>query len=222
MHKIETLGTKMSATTTDYSDSFNQFVYDEIPPNSHCLDVGCSTGNLGFALKTSKGCSVNGIESNPEAAAVARNRGYDQVFVLDLNNELTALPSNDQEYDVITCADVLEHLVTPEKVLGHLCRLLRPGGMVVTSLPNVAFALTRLHLLLGNWEYQKYGILDRTHLRFYTIKSGRQMIASTGLQITAVKPYNQFGALRYLNPLDKWFPTLLAYQFLVVAKRVEN
>ena len=212
----------MSTTTTDYSDSFNQFVYDEIPPNSHCLDVGCSTGNLGVALKTSKGCSVKGIESNPEAAEIARNRGYDQVFVLDLNHEFTALPSNDQEYDVIACADILEHLVTPEQVLGCLCRQLRPGGVVVTSLPNVAFALTRLHLLLGNWEYQKYGILDRTHLRFYTIKSGCQMIASTGLEITAVKPYNQFGALRYISPLDKWFPSLLAYQFLIVAKRVKD
>ena len=222
MREIDNSDTSTEESPTDYSTSFTQFVYDMIPPNTRCLDVGCSTGNLGVALRDSKGCSVDGIESNPQAAAIAKRRGYDNVFILDLNFELATLPVNGYEYDVIVCADILEHLVTPEQALKRLSRLLRPGGVFVISLPNVAFALHRLHLLLGKWDYKAYGVLDRTHLRFYTIKSGSQMIASTGLKITSVKPYNQFGVLRYLRPLDRWFPSLFAYQFIVVADKVVN
>lgn len=207
---------------TDYSTSFNQFIYDAIPPATHCLDVGCSSGNLGSALRDSKGCSVDGIELNSQAAAVARSRGYDNVFVLDLNRDLASLPNESEKYDVITCADVLEHLIAPEQVLERLSGLLKPGGIFVISLPNVAFLLNRLHLLLGNWDYKQYGILDRTHLRFYTIKTGCRMVESAGLKIAMLKPYNQFGALRRISPLDKWFPSLLAYQFLVIAKRVAD
>lgn len=219
MHKISPHESKLAVTMTDYSTSFNQFIYDAIPPNTHCLDVGCFSGNLGSALRDLKGCTVDGIELNPQAAAIARSRGYDNVFVMDLNHDLANLPNESQKYDVITCADVLEHLIVPELVLERLSGLLKPDGVFVISLPNVAFLLNRLHLLLGNWDYKQYGILDRTHLRFYTIKTGCRMIESAGLKIVMLKPYNQFGALRYISPLDKWLPSLLAYQFLVIAKR---
>jgi len=218
------MSTKNNITNTDYSTSFNRFVYDAIPANSHCLDVGCSTGNLGSALHVEKNCTIDGIELNRSAAKIARSRGYGEVFEIDLNYKQTssALLSEMKKYDVITCSDVLEHLISPEQALIQLGKFLRPGGIFVISLPNVAFVLNRLHLLFGNWEYREYGILDRTHLRFYTINSGCQMIASTGVQIALVKPYNQFGILNHISPLDQWFPTLLAYQFLVVAKQVEG
>lgn len=215
------LNTEINIVHTDYGTSFNRFVYDLIPANTHCMDVGCSTGNLGNALLTEKNCTVDGIELNPSAAAIARRRGYGEVFVMDLNCQQPSLPTEEKKYDVITCSDVLEHLISPEQTLIQLGRLLRPGGIFVISLPNVAFILNRLHLLMGNWEYRQYGILDRTHLRFYTIKTGCQMIASTGVKITSVKPYNQFGILNYIHPLDKWLPSLFAYQFVVVAQRVE-
>lgn len=222
MHKIGAHKPKTAVAVTDYSASFNQFIYDAVPSNTRCLDVGCFSGNLGSALRDAKGCTVDGIELNSQAAAIAKNRGYDNVFVLDLNHDLAALPNESEKYDVITCADVLEHLIAPEQVLERLSGLLKPGGIFIISLPNVAFLLNRLHLLLGNWDYKQYGILDRTHLRFYTIKTGCRMVESAGLKIAALKPYNQFGALRRISPLDKWFPSLLAYQFLVIAKRVAD
>ena len=219
MYKVKSSELKVTAEVTDYSTSFNQFIYDAIPSNTHCLDVGCSSGNLGSALRDAKGCSIDGIELDSQAATIARTRGYDNVFVLNLNHDLASLPNVEQKYDVITCADVLEHLIAPEQVIQRLSMLLKPDGIFIISLPNVAFLLNRLHLLLGNWDYKQYGILDRTHLRFYTIKSGCRMVESAGLKLVTLKPYNQFGALRYISPLDKWFPSLLAYQFLVVAKR---
>ena len=219
MHKIGANGSKISASMTDYSSSFNQFVYDAIPPNVRCLDVGCFSGNLGSALINAKGCYVDGIEHNSQAAAVAKSRGYGNVFVMDLNHEFETTLYEIEKYDVITCADVLEHLIAPEQVLQRLSMLLKPGGIFIISLPNVAFLLNRLHLLLGNWDYKQYGILDRTHLRFYTIKSGCRMVESAGLKIATLKPYNQFGILRHISPLDKWFPSLFAYQFLVIANK---
>ena len=213
--------TENNIANTDYGASFNHFVYDAIPSNSHCLDVGCSNGNLGNALHAEKNCTIDGIELNSSAAAIARSRNYGEVFEIDLNYKqaTSALSIKKKKYDVIVFSDVLEHLISPEQALVQLGKFLRPGGVFVISLPNVAFILNRLHLLFGNWEYKEYGILDRTHLRFYTIKSGCQMISSTGLQIALVKPYNQFGILNHISPLDKWFPSLLAYQFLVVAKK---
>lgn len=207
---------------TDYSTSFNKCVYDAIPGNKICLDVGCSAGNLGNALVTTKGCSVDGIETNPQAAAVAKSRGYGNVFVRDLNREPDLQNLGDAKYDVIICADVLEHLASPGSALVQLSKHLRPGGIFVISLPNVAFVLNRLHLLFGRWDYKEFGILDRTHLRFYTIKTGGQMVEAAGLDVVAVKPYNQFGVLRYISPLDRCFPALLAYQFLVIAKQANN
>lgn len=214
--------TENNIINTDYSAAFNRFVYNAIPANSHCLDVGCSTGNLGSALHAEKNCTIDGIELNSNAAAIARTRGYGEIFEIDLNCKQAASVSSikKKKYDVIVCSDVLEHLIFPEQVILLLAKSLRPEGIFVISFPNVAFILNRLHLLFGNWEYKEYGILDRTHLRFYTIKSGCQMISSTGLKIASVKPYNQFGVLNYISPLDKWFPNLLAYQFLVVAKKV--
>ncbi len=216
---MSTTSSKVTVGATDYSTSFNRFIFDAIPPKTRCLDVGCSSGNLGSALQDAKGCSVDGVELDFQAASVARSRGYENVYVLDLNHDLAALPNESEKYDVITCADVLEHLIAPEQVLQRLSMLLKPDGIFIISLPNVAFLLNRLHLLLGNWDYKQYGILDRTHLRFYTIKTGCRMIEFSNLKVVEVKPYNQFGALRYISPLDKLFPTLLAYQFLVVAKK---
>lgn len=215
-----------SATNTqqfsDYSSSFNSHIYSLVPNGSRCLDVGCSTGNLGAELISKKNCQVDGIESNPVAAATAKQRGYGNLHNINLDFQLSALESLDVKYDVIVCADVLEHLVNPDLTLKSLKKNLKPNGIFIISLPNVAFALNRLRLLLGRWDYTEYGILDRTHLRFYTIDSGARMVQSAQLKVLEVKPYNQFGILRYLKPLDSWFPGLLAFQFIVVAQKEQE
>ena len=125
----------------------------------------------------------------------------------------------DLTFDCIICADVLEHFVNPELILPILANKLRPGGSMIVSLPNVAFGLNRLHLLLGNWNYREYGIMDKTHLRFYTIQSGVSLIKDSGLEVLKVRPYNQFRFLRYLKPLELIFPGFFAYQFIIVASK---
>ncbi len=203
---------------TDYSSSFNGSVFSEILPQSFCLDVGCSSGNLGAALIEHKSCRVQGIDINPDALAQAIQKGYEQVYALDLIRDPSGLDKvPDLTFDCIICADVLEHLVNPELILPILANKLRPGGSMIVSLPNVAFGFNRLQLLLGNWNYREYGIMDKTHLRFYTIQSGAKLVKESGLELRKVRPYNQFGVLRYLKPLDRIFPGFFAYQFIIVS-----
>lgn len=160
------------------------------------LDVGC-----GFATTSARieklGNKVTGIESSAEACAVARER-LSRVIEADLTD---AQP--DGAYDVIIFADVLEHLPWPVGVLKRYLRWLAPNGSVIVSLPNVGLWSVRFAHLFGKWNYEETGVLDRTHLRFFTRRTARWMIGETGLRIvkTAYNP----GLVRPFVPLVRKF-----------------
>lgn len=202
--------------SSDYTDSFNRHVLAAIPRETLCLDVGCWTGNLGRMLMTEKACVVEGVDAVPGVLEEALKAGYKKTYQINLNAEALELSSFDKQYDIIIFADVLEHLIHPAMVLREFSRLLSPGGRVVISLPNVAFLLNRLRLLLGKWDYTDFGTLDKTHLRFYTLRSAQQMVEEAGLKVSTVRPYNQFGILASFDP--PLLPSLFAYQFLLVAR----
>lgn len=204
--------------SADYSTSFNQFIFDKVPANSTCLDIGCCAGSLGRALIKTKNCSVDGVDFNPKFLNDAVKNGYNKTYLANLNHDYNSLESINRKYQVIIFADVLEHLINPRTVLTYFKKYLTPKGQIIISLPNIAFLLYRIQLLFGQWNYREYGTLDKTHLKFYTIKSGIDMIRSAGLKIIEIKPYNQFGILRHIKPLDILFPSLFAYQFMVIAK----
>lgn len=212
------MGTQLTIShSADYSSSFNRYIFDAVPLGSECLDIGCWTGNLGKLLIEKKNCIVDGLDFKSDVLESAQKNGYRKTFLINLNSEHCDLTVINKKYQVVIFADVLEHLLHPVMVLSHLKDYITPHGKVIISLPNVAFILNRIQLLLGHWNYKDYGILDKTHLRFYTIQSAVKMVESSGLRIEEVKPYNQFGVLRYIKPLDTLFPTLLAYQMLIVA-----
>lgn len=203
----------------DYSNSYNLTVFNNIAENSVCLDVGCWVGNLGSLLIDKKNCTVDGIDFKQEVLDEALAKGYKNVFKVNFNNEnysLDKIPNN--YYDYIIFADVLEHLIDPSLVIEVLKAKLKPSGKILISLPNVAFLLNRVLLALGKWEYKEFGTLDKTHLRFFTISSGSKFVTNAGYKIIKVEPYNQFGILRYIKPLDSIFPSLLCYQFLLLAE----
>lgn len=160
------------------------------------LDVGC-----GFATTSSRiqnlGNDVTGIEESAAACAVAASR-LSHVVQGDL---VHAEPSG--TYDVIIFADVLEHLAWPVGVLKRYQQFLAPGGTVIISLPNVGLWSVRFAHLFGRWEYEETGVLDRTHLRFFTRRSARWMIGAAGLDV-AKTVYNP-GLVRPLVPLAKKF-----------------
>ncbi len=153
-------------------------VLDLVGPGKHVLDVGCSTGYLAKALGR-RGCTVTGIELDPEAAEHARPYLRD-VIVADLDATGLASLGIEDRFDVVVFADVLEHLKDPEGILRAAADLLRPDGYVVISIPNVAHGSVRLALLEGRFEYSDVGLLDETHVRFFTRSSLRAMVEASG------------------------------------------
>lgn len=164
MHTIADVDYRRQVRT--YSGS-RPDLWPYIPPGAgRVLDVGCAAGEVGAALKIQgRAHEVVGLELSPDAAAVAREQ-LDDVIVGDI--ETLEIPYPDGYFDVLLYADVLEHLRNPWSVLERQRALLRPGGLVVASLPNIGHYSTLLMLLRQQWRYQDLGIMDYTHLRFFT------------------------------------------------------
>jgi 2-polyprenyl-3-methyl-5-hydroxy-6-metoxy-1,4-benzoquinol methylase len=191
------------------------------------LDVGCADGVLSRRL-TERGWRVTTIEGNPERASVAAMH-CERLIIANLDREIPVVGG---PFEAIVYADVLEHLTDPLAVLRGLNASLAPGGRVIISMPNVAHLWIRLSLLFGRFDYAERGILDRGHLRFFTDRTLRALIAEAGLRIlrrTAtpaplpqVLPSRWHGEwLAGLHALSaaaaRRFPRLLGYQFIVLA-----
>jgi 2-polyprenyl-3-methyl-5-hydroxy-6-metoxy-1,4-benzoquinol methylase len=180
-------------------------------PGSRVLDVGCDTGNLGAAIKRI-GAWVEGLEIDPAAAGRAVEK-LDRVYTGNIEDE-ELLARLDGPYDCVIFADVLEHIAAPERALEKVKRLLkRDTGVVVASLPNVANFRVRIGLLFGRFEYTEIGILDRTHLRFFTKKTARELFTGAGFNVLDVKP-----AATYIpGALLRLWPEFFATRFVIKA-----
>jgi 2-polyprenyl-3-methyl-5-hydroxy-6-metoxy-1,4-benzoquinol methylase len=196
----------------------------------HCrrlLDVGCAEGAFGESLRKHRGIEVWGVEPTKAAAAVA-------ITKLDRVIEGVFGPENDlpsRTFDCICFNDVLEHMVAPEKALRYASTLLAPGGVVVASIPNIRYFPTFYQLMIhARWEYADSGILDRTHLRFFTRLSVVNMFNREGFEIDGISGINAYTgpvnmrrflwwAFRLSNFLTlNRFDDMRFLQFVVVAK----
>ncbi len=146
------------------------------------LELGCAEGRLGEALKASGiARRVTGVEGFPAAAAAARGR-LDDVFEADLDRGLPPLPA--ATFDLAICADVLEHLREPWTVLAAVVAALKPGGRVVVSLPNLKdFRVLARLALRDDFTYRAQGVMDRTHLRFFTATTAHRLLEGAGLVV---------------------------------------
>lgn len=151
--------------------------------NKRVVDFGCASGYFARLL-TEAGCEVVGIEINPEAAKLAEQY-CQKVIVADLDYQSVGDILAEQQFDVATFGDVLEHLKNPAKLLKSVRNILRPEGFVVASIPNIAHGAVRLALLEGRFEYDELGLLDNTHLRFFTRDSLYQLFEDSGYCIEA-------------------------------------
>ena len=149
--------------------------------NKSVLEVGCATGYFTKAM-VEQGCKVVGIELDPAAAAVAEEWA-DRVVVGDIDRGEVWDQIDDESFDVVLCGDVLEHLRDPLEALRSAVRKLKPDGVVVTSLPNVAHGDVRMLLLRGSFRYRDVGLLDRTHIRFFTLETIRELLRDAGLLV---------------------------------------
>jgi 2-polyprenyl-3-methyl-5-hydroxy-6-metoxy-1,4-benzoquinol methylase len=149
------------------------------------LDVGCASGYLAQALRA-QGCTVSGIEYDEQAAREAAPH-LEKLVVGDVTAVDFAEEFGAAAFDVIVFGDVLEHLVDPATVLSDALASLRPDGEVVVSLPNVAHGSVRLALLNGYWEYTPTGLLDETHVRFFTKRTLLELMAGAGLEVVELR-----------------------------------
>lgn len=191
-----------------------------IPERSRVLDVGCSTGFLGEFLKREKKCSVDGIEYDREAGALALKR-LDACVVGDVEDGRILSAFKGKKYDRIIAGDILEHLSDPQGLLKTFSKMLSDDGCVILSLPNVAHLRIRLKLLMGRFEYTDGGIMDSTHLRFFTHETAKRLITDSGY--TIVHEEHTLGPrIGGLSLLERILPKrLFAPQFLFVIKPVK-
>jgi methionine biosynthesis protein MetW len=146
------------------------------------LDLGCATGGLAMLLKARGDVEVVGVERD-EGYAAAAEQHCDRVVHADLE---ALAPDELGRFDCLVAADVLEHLVDPWSALGAYARLLDPGGIAVISLPNVAHWSTYAALLKGSWPRNPEGIHDATHLRWFTLRDGRELMEQAGLTVATI------------------------------------
>jgi O-antigen biosynthesis protein len=148
-------------------------------PAQTLLDVGCGGGELTLPLADG-GQVIDGVDISL-ARLGDRRASYRNLWEMDVENPAASIPYGD--YSALIFADVLEHLQRPSELLQRVGSLMQDEAALIVSLPNVAFWTNRLGLLCGQWEYQDEGILDRTHLHFYTLQTARDLIQSAGFVI---------------------------------------
>jgi SAM-dependent methyltransferase len=208
-----------------YYGTLRQQIVDLCPEHiDRAFEIGCGYGSTLAWLKTHKTYQwVGGAEVSPAAAAQARER-LDLVVEGDVERD--PLPIDEASLDLLLCLDVLEHLRDPWAFLARACRLLKPGATFVASLPNLRHHSVVMPLLLrGEFAYQPAGILDQTHLRFFTRAGIVGLVESAGIAIDRVEPTCMEPGSRS-NTLNKLsFGALegfLAYQYIVRGVRLAN
>jgi methionine biosynthesis protein MetW len=176
---------KQPSTLNLAPHSSHMHILKRIERNSKVLDVGCGPGKLGKILIKEKNCEVWGIEINKQFVKNALKNGYKKVVVGDVEKGLK-FPFRRSYFDYIIFADILEHLKEPERILIKLKPFLKKGGYVICSIPNIANFVARIRLLFGVWEYEYTGIFDRTHLRFFNLKTAKELLEKVGFKIEEV------------------------------------
>ncbi|MHB9036652.1 MAG: class I SAM-dependent methyltransferase [Armatimonadota bacterium] len=183
-----------------------------VKPGSRVLEVGCATGYMTRVLKEDRGCKVTVLEISEDM--IERARPYAECAIVgDITNP-GIWDDLQRPFDHIVFADVLEHLPDPWAVLRRARECLTPVGSVVCSVPNIAHYRIRLKLLFGHFDYRRYGILDDTHLRFFTAHSIRSTFVDTGYVIESMNGMNW---RPFETQMLHLFPNAFAVQFVVEA-----
>lgn len=179
-----------------------------VPEKSHVLELGCATGFMSQYFKDKLHCQVVGVDINPAVKPT---------IIGDLEDKQTQTQiKHSGPYDVVFASAIIEHLKEPEALLQLIKSVLKVNGILIITTPNVAHWRQRLNLLLGRFDYQDYGLLDRTHLRFFTYFTFQKLIQSAGFKIIAVK-IDPAGGFKYFNWLFKFFPNFYAHQICLKA-----
>lgn len=207
-----------------YPQNIDKLTLSLVPDKSRVLELGCSIGSMGHYLEKNHNCIVTGVEINKDNAYIA-NKKMNRAICGDLNDiSILRKIKNYAPYDVIFASAILEHLENPQLVVKSLKSLLKLNGFFIITLPNIAYWQIRINLLFGKFDYQNSGILDKTHLKFFTLKTAQEFIVKDcKLQLTNIYfELPHLPVVHHLSKLElflqKKFPGLFAYQFLLKAR----
>lgn len=202
----------------------HMLILGEVDKSSKVLDIGCASGYMGEYLSKEKNCDVFGIEPNFKSFEIAKDKGYKIILNKNIEEALKGEELKNEKFDYIILADVLEHVVSPEKVLDGIKRFLKDDGRIIISLPNVAHYSVRLSLFFGKFDMKETGVMDKTHLHFYTLKSAKKLLEN--FEIEKIRPRGDlerwFGKF-YLGFVGKkilfLFKKFFAVQFIFLIKK---
>jgi len=229
---------KICPLWTDYQ------VIQMINPNSTVLEIGCASGYIGRYLKEKKNCTIYGVEIDKDYADLAKPY-YEKIIVGDVENDNTlkqlTLNFEHLTFNFILCMNILEHLKNPQVFLTKLKKYLNPKGYLIITLPNIAHWSIRFKLLFGNFDYEKglfgsdhgKGVMDETHLKFFTLKTMKNLITDAGYKIEHIsfdpdKGIPKFHSLflkiprgwKFLKKFYSIFPTFFGFQFIFKVKAI--
>lgn len=230
----------MTPNHSSYSDKINRWsshsriagIINALPVGVRILDVGAGTGTLA-RMCANRGYEIRGIEPHSDWLTAASNL-YTEIYTGNLEQTPDIFL---RDNDAVVCGDVLEHLVDPVTQLSRLVNLQPDSCLFLISVPNIANIWIRLNLLIGRFNYSDRGIMDRTHLHFFTKKTFMKFLQGANLQIIElhatpipldlVSPYfilNPIGQALYtiLARFTTRWPTLLGYQWIAIAKKSGN
>lgn len=229
MHFLSKVNTKMTDqlnnSYTGLRPDLLQYVTGE---KLNILDVGCATGNNGKWLKENKNINfLSGIEIDEKMGKTAE-KIYDKLLIGNIEHIDLATVFQNHNFDFIILGDVLEHLVDPWATLSTLTDLLKPGGKIIISLPNIQHLNTFYNLYIkGEWVYNQRGIYDKTHLRWFTKKNIEQLILGANLKMIKLDRIFRFkdaygsgfpfGSRRILT---FFFKNLFTFQYVIVAEKL--
>ena len=200
----------------------------KVPRGALVLDIGCGSGMMGRYLAEHSECVVDGVDIDPQAVELARAK-YRKVGVFNLEHDSLLTMFASEAYDCIVMADVIEHIVHPEQLFEDVKKLLKPDGVLLFSIPNITHLAAGLELVLGKFDYQNSGLLDATHVRFYSRESFVAKLASSGIYVeeidTVKKDVDQteFAGFKlfpknWIREITDFREDALTYQWIMTAR----
>jgi 2-polyprenyl-3-methyl-5-hydroxy-6-metoxy-1,4-benzoquinol methylase len=205
--------------------STHSLVFEMVSPGARVLDLGCAGGYMAAALRTGKHCKVVGVDVHPLPPGIQ----LDAFHQHDLNEGLP--PIDMAQFDVVLLLDVIEHLTRPEEFVQRLREKLKcaPDVSIIVTTGNIAFAVTRAMLMLGQFNYGRRGILDMTHTRLFTFASLRRLFEQNGYRLLqsrgvpapfplVLKGWQGRWLLRINEGLIWIWKNLFAYQIMIVVR----
>jgi len=205
----------------------HKIVFELISYGENILDIGCASGYFAKELQQ-KDCKVWGIERDHKAIETA-NKYCKKVFKIDLEKQFN-LVNYFHFFDTVLILDVIEHLKNPEVLLSKVKNYITKNGKIIISTPNIAHLSIRINLLRGRFNYEQQGILDRTHIHFYTYENLKSLLKKCNLQVQNTYYANGLTKTPIISKITDrlsfnsqhkivtYFPKLFAYQFIVLVK----